>query len=137
MTIVAGPLLAEADWDTIRQLGDGVPGLTLLRAVHSMQTLLASAGRVVSQCGYNSALEILQSGCPALFVPFARGQENEQTVRARRFAALRLADWAREEGLDGTELAGRLLAIAPANTATMLNMDGASASARIVAEMAS
>lgn len=37
----------------------------------------------VSMCGYNTALDLLQSGCPAVFVPFDDGGEVEQTLRAQ------------------------------------------------------
>jgi predicted glycosyltransferase len=42
----------------------------------------------VSQCGYNTAIEILAARVPALVVPFATPEEDEQTVRAGRLAAL-------------------------------------------------
>lgn len=44
--------------------------------------MLYSAGASVSMCGYNTALDILQAGTPAVFIPFDAGDEVEQTLRA-------------------------------------------------------
>jgi len=52
------------------------------------RSLLYHAAASVSLCGYNTALDILQSGCRAVFVPFDEGQEVEQTIRAKALAAL-------------------------------------------------
>jgi predicted glycosyltransferase len=132
---VAGPLFPEADWQALQRQGQNVGGLTLLREVTSMAPLLAQAGRVVSQCGYNSALEIVQHGVQTLFVPFARGQESEQTTRARQFGELGLSEWMPENELCGAFLARRLLQqSAPAPTA-VLNTDGARTSAHMILEL--
>lgn len=48
--------------------------------------MLHHARASVSMCGYNTALDILQTGCPALFVPFDAGGEVEQTLRATALA---------------------------------------------------
>jgi predicted glycosyltransferase len=34
-------------------------------------------------CGYNTALDVLQTGVPAVFVPFDAGGEVEQSLRAK------------------------------------------------------
>jgi predicted glycosyltransferase len=136
MTIVAGPLFPETGWTALQARAKNVAGLTLHRAVPDMKTHLSSAGRVVSQCGYNSALEIAQSAVPALYVPFARGQESEQTMRAERFKALGLCEWMAEDGLDGPALAGRLLALSPGGSRQNLDMNGAATSAQMLRDLA-
>jgi predicted glycosyltransferase len=50
--------------------------------------MLPHAAASVSMCGYNTALDLLQAGTPAVFVPFDAGNEVEQTLRARSLAAL-------------------------------------------------
>lgn len=137
MTVVAGPLLPEEDWLELEAKAAGQKGLTLVRSVPAMAPLLARAGRFVGQCGYNSALEVCEAGLPALFVPFARGQESEQTMRAQKLAALGLADWMPEQGLTGEYLARRLMALSPRAASAQLDLDGARTSANILAEMVS
>lgn len=48
--------------------------------------LLAAADVAVLQCGYNSAIDVVQSGIRAVFVPFEGEGETEQLLRARHFA---------------------------------------------------
>ena len=48
--------------------------------------MLYRARASVSLCGYNTALDVLQAGCPAVFVPFDAGDEVEQSLRAGRLA---------------------------------------------------
>lgn len=44
--------------------------------------MLTHAAASVSLCGYNTALDILQAGTPAVFIPFDEGAEVEQGLRA-------------------------------------------------------
>ncbi len=50
--------------------------------------MLYHASASVSMCGYNTTLDVLQSGVPAVLVPFDDGNEVEQTLRARSLARL-------------------------------------------------
>ncbi len=45
--------------------------------------MLNHANVSVSMCGYNTALDILQTGVSAVFVPFDAGGEVEQSLRAK------------------------------------------------------
>ncbi|MEJ2026800.1 MAG: glycosyltransferase, partial [Limibacillus sp.] len=40
----------------------------------------------VSLAGYNTTLEVLQTGVPAVLLPYAAGEEGEQLLRARLLA---------------------------------------------------
>ena len=50
--------------------------------------MLYHARASVSMCGYNTALDVLQAGTPAVFVPFDAGNEVEQGLRAQSLRAL-------------------------------------------------
>jgi predicted glycosyltransferase len=50
--------------------------------------MLYHARASVSFCGYNTALDILQAGTPAVFVPFDDGGETEQRLRATQLSRL-------------------------------------------------
>lgn len=67
--------------------------------------MLPIAAASVSMCGYNTALDILQSGTPAVFIPFDDGNEVEQGLRARS-----LSDLSAIEVLPSAELSGATLA---------------------------
>lgn len=57
------------------------------RARPDFRALLRQCAVSVSQFGYNTALDILATGAPAIVAPFAEGGETEQTQRAALFAA--------------------------------------------------
>lgn len=95
--------------------------------------LLARARLSVSQAGYNTALDVLAAGRPAVMVPFAEGSETEQTTRARLFEAHGVAIALAEDRLDGRALAeacDTALTAPPRRLA--IGLDGAAASAEIL-----
>lgn len=111
MTIIAGPFLPEVAWRSLQSVAKGRRGLTLLRSVPDLHAVLQNARASVSQCGYNTSLEIVMSGVPALVVPFADGGEDEQTTRAHRlqsFGAVRVLE---PEGLEPIRLAAEIRAL--------------------------
>ena len=63
----------------------GVAGVDLLRHVPDMVAEMRLARASLSQCGYNTALDLVVSGVPALVVPYETGTENEQRDRAERW----------------------------------------------------
>lgn len=109
MTIVAGPFLPDPDWQELSAQAQGLEGLTLLRSVPAMQPLLEAHSLSVSQCGYNTAMDIIESRTLALVVPFVRGQEDEQIQRAQKLAELGLVKMLNPTELTGQRLAERIL----------------------------
>ena len=90
MTLVAGPFLPETDWKQLQNRACGRAGLRLLRAVPNLRKLMADHRLSVSQCGYNTMMDLLATQPAALVVPFSRGQEDEQMNRAQRLQRLGL-----------------------------------------------
>ena len=88
MRLIAGPFLPEAQWQTLAARVAGQSGVELLRHVPDMVAEMRIARASISQCGYNSALDIVGAAVPALVVPYETGSENEQRTRADRLAAL-------------------------------------------------
>jgi predicted glycosyltransferase len=88
--LLIGRGVAEADFARLRQ---SAPDNALVeRARPDFTELLAGCALSVSQAGYNTVLDLLQAGRPALLVPFDAGNETEQALRA---AALERAGLAR------------------------------------------
>jgi predicted glycosyltransferase len=69
--IVAGPFLPDDEWRALRAAARVRPGLDAARSVPDLRAELRAASASVSQCGYNTALDVLGTGVPALVVPFA------------------------------------------------------------------
>jgi predicted glycosyltransferase len=136
-TIVAGPLLPGEDWTSLREKARSVDGVELRRTVPDLFTELASASVSVSQCGYNTALDIVQANVPALVVPFVAPGEDEQGRRAKRLAQLGAVNVHDPAVLTPESLALEvrgLLGSRPQRPS--LDLDGAAVSARIVSDLA-
>lgn len=88
MTVIAGPYFPEYEWQALECHAAGQSGLALRRSVPDLGAELRAASASVSQCGYNTALDILRARVPALVVPFAENGEDEQTKRALRLQRL-------------------------------------------------
>lgn len=79
--------------------------VTVEPARRDFPALLARCRVSVSQAGYNTMLDLAAAGPRAVLVPFAAGQEREQTLRAEAIAARGLARIVPESELTGETLA--------------------------------
>jgi predicted glycosyltransferase len=136
--VLAGNNLPDRDFRNLTVLASGATGIELERSRADFTTLLANCALSVSQAGYNTLVEIVSAGARAVVVPFARGQETEQTLRARCFAGRGLL-----EVVDESELAPVALARAidraankPRATSGSVNIDGARRSAAAIMQLA-
>lgn len=90
MRIVAGPFLPEPEWQSLCDLARGRDDVELARSVPDLAVEMRAAALSLSQCGYNTAMDILCTGVPALVVPYAQCGEDEQLNRARRLESMGL-----------------------------------------------
>lgn len=81
--LITGGNFPQRDFERLQAAADG---FAVDRFRTDFKDLLARCRVSVSQGGYNTVLEILASRTPAVIVPFAEGQESEQTDRARLLA---------------------------------------------------
>jgi predicted glycosyltransferase len=133
-TVVAGPFLPEADWAALRERAAREPMLDAVRRVDDLAAEIRRSALSLSQCGYNTAMDLLRAGTPALVVPFAEGREDEQRRRAQRLAALGLLRVL--DRPDPGPLADALCALRSFRPATTgLDLDGRDAAARIVTRL--
>ncbi|MCK7611677.1 glycosyltransferase family protein [Roseibium sediminicola] len=108
-------------------------GVFVERARPDFPELLKRARLSVSQAGYNTVLDILVAGVPAVFVPFAQVNETEQTQRAVALARHGRAVVIPEEGLTPERLAGAIDdALALPRSSHAVRLGGAEESARIL-----
>jgi predicted glycosyltransferase len=140
-TIVAGPFAPEPVWEWLLVEAMNSDDLEVIRSVDDLFAEMVQSRATVSQCGYNTTMDILRAAAPALVVPYAEGKEDEQRKRAFRLekaGALR--------SLDPDDLSGDSLGRAVINllggvgkglpVPVTLDLDGRSATARIVADIA-
>ncbi len=99
--------------------------------------MLYHAAASVSLCGYNTALDILQSGVRAVFIPFDAGSEVEQGLRADALAQLDGISVLRNAALSAETLLNNVTAVlkAPDRTPRTDGFDGATQTVQITREM--
>jgi predicted glycosyltransferase/Ser/Thr protein kinase RdoA (MazF antagonist) len=126
MRLIAGPFLPADAWRRVRSEVKAVPGIELRRSVGDLSAELRAAAVSVSQCGYNTALELLQARVPALVVPYLAPGEDEQLRRATRLAALGALRMLDPRTLDGRALAEQIVELHGSVVAAAgLDLDGA------------
>ncbi|MBL8669514.1 MAG: glycosyl transferase [Alphaproteobacteria bacterium] len=130
--LVTGPQLPAEDAAALR--ASAPPDVAIDRHRPDLPTLLAAARLSISQAGYNTVLELLAAGTPALLVPFAAPGESEQSQRAAILARRGRAVVYPEAELGRGGLAAAVasaLALAPP-APWPLDTDGAATTAREV-----
>ena len=136
MRIIAGPFLPEAQWQALRAAAQCRRRIRLLRTVPDLCAEMREAAASLSQCGYNTALDILQSGTAALVVPFAEGLEDEQTKRAERLERLGAVRVLSAAQLNAGRLADELRGLLHFKPQPhRLDLSGAQHSVRILSEL--
>lgn len=127
------------DTDIVEDLRRDLPDNVIVEPARpDFPHLLKHAALSISQAGYNTVMDILLAGCPAIVVPFATGGETEQTFRAEKFEAAGVLKVLKEANLT----AGSLARLAEANTQRRsassfnnTNLTGAATTGTIVAGM--
>lgn len=128
-----------ADTDLALLAADAPDKVVIERARPDFPALLAGCAVSISQAGYNTVLDLVAAGRPAIVVPFDAGNETEQTVRAE---AMERAGLARCFRLSG-DFVGDAVALADAVGEAVgslppvlpLDREGAARSAAIVTEL--
>jgi predicted glycosyltransferase len=118
LRVITGPLFPPEA--TLPQRAN----VEVVGAVPDLARELRAARASISQCGYNTALDIVRTRVPALVVPYATPEEDEQTRRAHRLQALGLV-------ITGPIDFARLLAFEPRRA--QLDLDGAQATTELLA----
>jgi predicted glycosyltransferase len=124
--------------EALAELAAGAPpGVVVERQRSDFQALLAKSLLSVSQAGYNTVVEVVRLGKPMVLVPFETATETEQTIRARRLRDRGLAEVVWESELTPTTLARAIdqAVSRPAAPRPALDLGGAAASARLVAQL--
>lgn len=84
MQVITGPFMPTEQRHELEKMASGLP-VRIRNTVSDTLSYLDAADLVVSMAGYNSSIEILRSGKPAILIPRA-GPSAEQRMRATLFA---------------------------------------------------
>ncbi len=134
--LITGPNLPDAAYD---RLAWGPPdGVIVERWRDDLPQMLAGAALSISQGGYNTVMDILAARVRSIVVPFAAGNETEQTFRARRLAERGALTLLAAEDVSPQSLAEAVddtMASAPSSVQSPIVIDttGAKTTARLIA----
>ena len=125
--------------DRIADLKAGAPENLIVEPVRpDFRQMLHHAAASVSFCGYNTAQDLLQTSCPAVFVPFDAGNEVEQGLRSEALSHLAGFEVLRSAELTATALLEKVnQAIASPRRAAAPSANGAQQTVEIVDELVS
>jgi len=87
--IVTGPLMSAPRREALDQLAGGDPDIEIITTTMDLPQMLTEANLVVAMGGYNTSIEIVASGKPAIIVPRAAPRA-EQRMRAAMLARMGL-----------------------------------------------
>ncbi len=133
--VVTGPFCPDDVVASATAVAAETPGLEVVRYVDDLCGEIRRSAVSVSQCGYNTAMDLLRAGTPAVVVPYAEGREDEQSRRAERLERLGVLRSLSSDVLDGESLAAAVLERRNAEAATIgLDLEGRTNTARLLAE---
>jgi predicted glycosyltransferase len=132
--LLTGPNLPAAEFAALNvELPEGV---IVERYRADFPQLLRRCRVSVSQAGYNTVLDILAAGAPAVLVPFAEMRESEQTLRAERLAACGAVEVVSPAALSPDRLAAAIeRAVRRRPVAPKIDTAGAQRTAFAIADM--
>ncbi len=134
--IVTGPFLAPEVVEELEGHADDCASLIVSRFEPQLCQAMASSSISVSQCGYNTALDIVRAGVPALVVPYDLDGETEQSLRASRLAQRGVVRQLAMEELSAESLGEAIfqtLTMSPRRAS--FDLGGKAATARIVTDL--
>lgn len=82
MFLLTGPFLPEAAKKRLQLLGNN-EGLRIEPYVEDLCGEMGRSDLSISQCGYNTMMDVLLSGIPSIVVPYCEAGEDEQLRRAQ------------------------------------------------------
>ena len=132
LKVFTGPFLECADFDNLNNMAG--PNVRIERFTSDFLSYLAAADLSISMGGYNTTMNILATGVPALVWPFA--QNREQRLRAGRLAKAGLLNVLEDDDLHPQRLAGQMDSIlaAPNSSQVKFNLDGAANTAKWIGD---
>lgn len=137
--VIAGINCSDPDCEELVNLAkaEAGNGIVVERFRPDFPVLIANCELSISQAGYNTLMDILQSGARAVVVPFAEGGETEQGQRAQLFAERGAVEMVAEAGLTPSALAAAVdrAARRPRSPGAVADLDGAARSAALVAAL--
>jgi predicted glycosyltransferase len=132
MQVFTGPYLDKNKFTALTQLA--APGATVERFSDNFPAWLAAADLSISMGGYNTTMNVIAAGTPALIFPYSH--DREQGLRAERLAPLANLTILKEKDLEPALLAQKINRILEQHTKTpAVQLDGAEQTAAYLTKL--
>ncbi len=128
--LLVSPAIAEADFEGLRRRAGA--GISVERNRPDFSTLVKRARLSISQAGYNTMTDILDSRTACVVIPYAEADEIEQTLRAQALETRGRLVALPQERLSAAELAGAIERALVLETSLEVDLDGADNSAAMI-----
>ncbi|HUV21062.1 MAG TPA: glycosyltransferase [Gammaproteobacteria bacterium] len=128
--LLVSPAISSADFNQLQELADD--GVSVERNRTDFSALIKRARLSISQAGYNTMTDLLSSDTPAVVIPYAEGDEIEQTLRAQVLQARGRLIALNQTELGALSLARSIAAALATNTKLAVNLNGADNSAVMI-----
>ena len=133
----AGPFMPEEEFSQLQQAAANRPNVTLRRFTARLIDYLEKADLSVSLGGYNTTMNLLRTQVRSLVLPsLAKGQNNEQSIRAGKLAELGVLDLLEPDDLDAERLTRIITTcLSKAPVPYQFDLQGADNTARLIKAM--
>ena len=109
MQMFTGPFAPDDVFNRMQAAANRCPNLTVERYTPDLLTYMAKADLSISMAGYNTTLNVLQTGVRAMLLPFTGNDDQEQRLRSKRLESLGIVRVIDPDQLNPTLLAHRIL----------------------------
>lgn len=110
MLVFTGPYMPEQQYVELHELAAQCSHIQVRRFTSSFESLMHQATLSISMAGYNTCMNLLNTGTRALVWPFTGHKNDEQTIRAKKLEQHGLLTLLRPADLAPEQLAEKILA---------------------------
>lgn len=139
MRLFTGPYMPEPQFMQLQELAAPHPHIDVHRFTSAFESLMQQAALSISMAGYNTCMNLLNTGTQALVWPFTGHKNNEQTIRAQKLAQRGLLTVLEAPDLRPEQLAERIagaLSRSHAHSGHSINTNGGRETALAIERLA-
>jgi predicted glycosyltransferase len=134
--LYTGPFCPEDVADRLRQLAHGHSNIKVEKFCPDLHQKLVSADLSISMGGYNTIMNVIATGVPAMIMGCTNNGGMDQVPRAEKLARLGVVDVIRPEDLEPATFAEKIIdSLNKEPTSVSLDINGVTATMRALSEL--
>ncbi len=107
--VFTGPFMPEEKFKELQAMAESSKNICIRRFTPYLLSYMQKADLSISMSGYNTTLNILTTGVPAMILPFTGNNDQEQTIRARKLGELGIVKVISQSDLQPDIFAGQII----------------------------